>query len=467
MGASASLPHDQPLRTFTAIDVAKFVKDIGEMYEPYAATIESDGIDGAFLASLAADSVDDLLDCLQITNRLHRRKIERMLGNALSWQRDDASSSGLTISTNTSDSSNSNSGPTKRSSTTSRRSRGSHSRAPSDVPVDMVIECALAANEIDNLVPGSSSQHVPAVFEAILAAQALENQNLQHDVLELETERKQLDSAPEGTVAIVLTDVEGSTSLWENHPEAMRTALALHDDIQRQLREKNFGYEIDTEGDAFFLAFSEPCDALAFALDLQVALNKANWSEEILSNQWGCDDGERRGLKVRVSIHMGPVETMKNPVTGRTEYDGEGMAVAQAVEKMTRGGQILCTMDTWSAAFHLADAKLGSPITDEFTKPVIMPEEGVEKRLVEITHASMLPLTDATVKDAWLPRRPKKHQNPQPITSTTLPIKSNETLAKVKESIARPASYSPSRAVNIMDVSSDRDHLLSSEGRHQ
>src|SRR5438046_985908 len=34
---------------------------------------------------------------------------------------------------------------------------------------------------------------------------------------------------PSGTVTFLFTDIEGSTRLWEQHPEAMRAALARHD----------------------------------------------------------------------------------------------------------------------------------------------------------------------------------------------------------------------------------------------
>lgn len=269
------------------------------------------------------------------------------------------------------------------------------------------MECVLVANELDSKKPESLGVHVPAMLDAILEVQKLERQSLQQDVLALETERT-LDSPPDdGPVAIVLTDVEGSTNLWETNPEAMKEALSLHDSIIRKLREENHGYEIDTEGDAFFLAFSEPSDALAFAIKLQVALNEAPWSKEILATRWAGDDGERRGLRVRVSIHRGPVETMKNPVTRRTDYFGEGMGVTEELEKFTRGGQILTTADTWNAAFHLADAKLGSPQVSEFHKPLVLSEKGMDdsssarshqKRVIEITPRSLKRLTTATVK---------------------------------------------------------------------
>jgi class 3 adenylate cyclase len=38
---------------------------------------------------------------------------------------------------------------------------------------------------------------------------------------------------PSGTVTFLFTDVEGSSRLWEEHPEAMRGALARHDAIVR------------------------------------------------------------------------------------------------------------------------------------------------------------------------------------------------------------------------------------------
>ena len=46
---------------------------------------------------------------------------------------------------------------------------------------------------------------------------------------------------PSGTVTFLFTDLEGSTRLWEEHPEAMRAALARHDEILRDAIEKHGG----------------------------------------------------------------------------------------------------------------------------------------------------------------------------------------------------------------------------------
>ena len=60
---------------------------------------------------------------------------------------------------------------------------------------------------------------------------------------------------PSGTVTFVFTDVEGSTSLWQENPRAMAAALARHDDIVRAAVEDHHGCVFSTAGDAFAAAF--------------------------------------------------------------------------------------------------------------------------------------------------------------------------------------------------------------------
>lgn len=170
-------------------------------------------------------------------------------------------------------------------------------------------------------------------------------------------------SPPKDKAVIVLTDVQGSTNLWESNPVAMKKALALHDQIIRASRAKFSGYEIDTEGDAFFLALHNVVDAFGFALDLQKSLREAQWDEDILSFPEACHDpvANLRGLRVRMGIHLGEVTTRRNAVIGRLEYTGETMEVAKQVEGLADGGQIVTTLDTWKAASFEAKTKLGDP----------------------------------------------------------------------------------------------------------
>ena len=72
---------------------------------------------------------------------------------------------------------------------------------------------------------------------------------------------------PTGTVTFLFTDLEGSTRLWDEHPEAMREALARHDEILRDAVEKRGGVVVKTTGDGLHVAFATAPDAVVAALD--------------------------------------------------------------------------------------------------------------------------------------------------------------------------------------------------------
>ena len=52
--------------------------------------------------------------------------------------------------------------------------------------------------------------------------------------------------------------------MWEEHPEAMRVALVIHDELLRQVLAEHGGYEVKTEVDAFMVACTTSCAALAW-----------------------------------------------------------------------------------------------------------------------------------------------------------------------------------------------------------
>jgi class 3 adenylate cyclase len=79
-------------------------------------------------------------------------------------------------------------------------------------------------------------------------------------------------SRPSGTVTFLFTDIEGSTRRWEADPEAMRAALATHDDTLRTAVEVHGGWLFKHTGDGVCAAFSSPRAAVDAAIDAQRAL---------------------------------------------------------------------------------------------------------------------------------------------------------------------------------------------------
>ena len=86
---------------------------------------------------------------------------------------------------------------------------------------------------------------------------------------------------PTGTVTFLFTDIEGSTTRWEQHREAMQAALARHDAVLRQAIEGHGGQVFKTMGDAFYAAFRTAPHALAAALAAQQSLHAEAWDAQL------------------------------------------------------------------------------------------------------------------------------------------------------------------------------------------
>jgi predicted ATPase/class 3 adenylate cyclase len=98
---------------------------------------------------------------------------------------------------------------------------------------------------------------------------------------------------PSGTVTFLFTDLEGSTRLWEEHPEAMQVALARHDAILEGTIEGCGGVVFSKMGDGMAAAFASAVDLLRAAVRVQRELAAEPWPEEVGS------------LRARMGIHTG------------------------------------------------------------------------------------------------------------------------------------------------------------------
>jgi len=81
-----------------------------------------------------------------------------------------------------------------------------------------------------------------------------------------------ITTLPTGAVTFLFTDIEGSSGLWERHPEAMKAALAQHDTILREVIESHGGHIVKTTGDGCFAVFTSPIGAVQAAVDAQRTL---------------------------------------------------------------------------------------------------------------------------------------------------------------------------------------------------
>src|SRR6478736_3683742 len=76
-----------------------------------------------------------------------------------------------------------------------------------------------------------------------------------------------VEASPSGLVTFLLTDVEGSTGLWERDEAGMDDALARHDDVMRGVIAAHGGHVFSTAGDSFAVAFATPMAAVDAAVD--------------------------------------------------------------------------------------------------------------------------------------------------------------------------------------------------------
>jgi YVTN family beta-propeller protein len=137
----------------------------------------------------------------------------------------------------------------------------------------------------------------------------------------------QVAELPHGTITFLFTDIEGSTRLLKQLGERYGVARADHHRILRAAFEACDGQEIDTQGDAFFVAFRRARDAVAAA---------AAGQRDLAANEW--PDG--RELRVRMGMHTG------EPSVSDEGYLGLGVHRAARICSAGHGGQVLLSEAT-------------------------------------------------------------------------------------------------------------------------
>jgi class 3 adenylate cyclase len=120
----------------------------------------------------------------------------------------------------------------------------------------------------------------------------------------------------------LFTDLEGSTQRWQQHPEAMKIALARHDALLRSAVESFNGQVVKTTGDGLHAVFASSLDGLNACLKAQFSLQDEPW-------------GETGPLKVRMGLHAGEAQQRGG------DYYGTAVNRAARLMAAAHGGQVL------------------------------------------------------------------------------------------------------------------------------
>jgi class 3 adenylate cyclase len=132
---------------------------------------------------------------------------------------------------------------------------------------------------------------------------------------------------PSGTLTVLHTDIENSTSLTRRLREQYPAVLTTHRTLLRAAFTAYEGWEVDTQGDSFFVVFLRATQAVAAAMQSQRALATESWPPG-------------GAVRVRIGIHTG------EPIRTTEGYAGLDVIRAARIKEAGHGGQVLLSAST-------------------------------------------------------------------------------------------------------------------------
>jgi predicted ATPase/class 3 adenylate cyclase len=219
------------------------------------------------------------------------------------------------------------------------------------------------------------------------------------------------EALPAGTVTFLLTDIQGSTRLWETVPDAMETALERHNRLVAGAIEDHGGVVVTSrgEGDSFFAVFASAVAAVDAAGACQLALNREPWPTGA-------------ALRVRMGLHTGEAHVQDGDYADHAPINR-----CARVKAAAHGGQVLVTKTTRDLVEGRMEGGFGLKRLGEF-------------RLRDLAEPELIyQLTHADLPADFPPIHTLGERGPRPLpVSTTSLVGRGQAIGEVVGLLARP-----------------------------
>ena len=216
---------------------------------------------------------------------------------------------------------------------------------------------------------------------------------------------------PAGTVTFLLTDIEGSTRLWETVPDAMEVALERHNRLVTGVIEDHGGVVVTSrgEGDSFFAAFASAVAAVEAAGACQLRLAGEAWPAGA-------------ALRVRMGLHTGEAHVQDGDYVDHAPINR-----CARVKAAAHGGQVLVTKTTHDLVAGRLGSGFGLRKLGEF-------------RLRDLSQPELIyQLTHADLPGDFPPIHTVSERVPRPLPiSTTSLVGREQAIDEVAGLLARP-----------------------------
>jgi class 3 adenylate cyclase len=171
------------------------------------------------------------------------------------------------------------------------------------------------------------------------------NQSIYAVASRVEHERPDLraHAAPDGTVTLLFSDMEGFTAMTERLGDLRaREVIRRHNRIVRQQLSAHGGYEVELQGDGFLLAFGSARQGLLCALAIQRAL--------------GADEQAHpdEPIRVRIGVHTG--EALRDA----DRFFGKTVILAARIAAQAQGGEVMASSLVRELVASAGDLRFGA-----------------------------------------------------------------------------------------------------------